>query len=276
MERQLKISILGSGSGGNAVLIETGESRVLVDAGFKPRVMAQRLRAIGVQPESVQAVIVTHEHIDHAKGVAGCVEKWNWSVYATAGTRMMCSDWIGFPIRIVEKNSTFSVGNLQVLSIPISHDATEPIGLVVTHAASGARAGILYDLGFVSESVSAALKDLEVLILESNHDEQMLRAGPYPFLVQSRIGGRMGHLSNRAAATAAAECVHPGLKHIVLAHLSENCNEPKVALKTVGDALRRTRFRGRLTASAQHVAAGPFIVGADEVSRFPAQLALTL
>ena len=268
--------MLGSGSGGNAVLIESGDSRVLVDAGFKPRVIAQRLRAIGVAPESVQAVIVTHEHTDHAKGVAGCVEKWNWMVYSTAGTRMMCSDWVDIPVQIVERNGTFSIGNLHVQSIPVSHDATEPMGIVVTHSASGARAGIVYDLGYVSPEISAALKDLEVLILESNHDEQMLRAGPYPFLVQARIAGRMGHLSNRAAAAAAADCVHPGLKHIVLAHLSENCNEPQVALKTVGDALRRTRFRGRLTASAQHAAAGPFTVGADEVSRFTSQLALEL
>ena len=270
----MKITILGSGSGGNSVLIESARCRVLVDAGFKPRVMAQRLRAIGVAPESVDGVIVTHEHTDHAKGVAGCVEKWNWTVYSTGGTRMMCSDWIGFPVQIIAKNGDFSVGDLSVRTIPVSHDATEPIGLVVTHCVTGARAGIVYDLGYVSETISAALNDLEVLILEANHDEQMLRAGPYPFMVQARIGGRMGHLSNRAAATTAADCVNAGLKHIVLAHLSENCNDPKIALKTVGDALRRTRFKGRLTASAQHIAAGPFTIGADEVSRFPAQLAL--
>lgn len=272
----MRISILGSGSGGNSILIESGECRTLVDAGFKPRVMAQRLRAIGVPPESIQSVIVTHEHIDHARGVAGCVEKWNWTVYSTAGTRMMCSDWIGIPVQAVERSGTFSLGNLHIQAIPVSHDATEPIGLVVTHSASGARAGIIYDLGYVSESISASLHDLDVLIIESNHDEQMLRAGPYPFMVQARIGGRLGHLSNGAAATAAVECVHPGLKHIVLAHLSENCNEPKAALKTVGDSLRRTRFKGRLTASAQHTAAGPFTIGADEVSRFPSQLALGL
>ena len=258
------------------MLIESGECRVLVDAGFKPRVMAQRLRAIGVQPESIQSVIVTHEHIDHARGVAGCVEKWSWTVYSTAGTRMMCSDWIGFPIEIVERSGRFAVGNLEVQAIPVSHDATEPIALVVTHPGTGARAGIVYDLGYVSDAITASLKDLDVLILESNHDEQMLRAGPYPFLVQARIGGRMGHLSNRAAAATAAECVHPGLKHIVLAHLSENCNEPKVALKTVGDALRRTRFKGRLTASAQHIAAGPFTIGEAERPGYPCQLALGL
>lgn len=272
----MKITILGSGSGGNAVLIESDECRVLVDAGFKPRVLAQRLRAVGVQPESIHGVIVTHEHTDHAKGVAGCVEKWSWTVYSTAGTRMMCSDWLGIPVQIVERSGTFSVGDLEIQSIPVSHDATEPIGLVVTHSITGARAGIVYDLGYVSETLSSALKNLEVLILESNHDEQMLRAGPYPFMVQARISGRFGHLSNRAAAAAAAECVHPGLKHIVLAHLSENCNEPKVALKTVGDTLRRTRFKGRLTASAQHITAGPFAIGTDDISRFPGQLALSL
>jgi phosphoribosyl 1,2-cyclic phosphodiesterase len=272
----MKISILGSGSGGNAVLVESGDCRLLVDAGFKPRVIAQRLRAIGVAPESIHGVIVTHEHTDHAKGVAGCVEKWNWTVYATGGTRMMCSDWIGFPVQIVERSGRFSCGDLDVETIPVSHDATEPVGLIVTHAVTGARAGIVYDLGYVSETVSASLKDLEILILESNHDEQMLRAGPYPFMVQARIGGKMGHLSNRAAATAAAESVNPRLKHVVLAHLSENCNEPKVALKTVGDALRRTRFKGRLTASAQHTMAGPFTVGMDDVGRFPGQLALSL
>ena len=270
----MKISILGSGSGGNAVLIETGESRVLVDAGFKPRVMAQRLRAIGVQPESVQAVIVTHEHTDHAKGVAGCVEKWNWSVYATAGTRMMCSDWIGFPIQIVEKSSTFSVGNLHVQSIPVSHDATEPIGLVVTHSASGARAGVVYDLGYVSDGISAALKDLEILILESNHDEQMLRAGPYPFMVQARIGGRMGHLSNRAAAAAAAGCVHPGLKHIVLAHLSENCNEASLAVRTVSEAMAPTKFRGKVHAASQSAVVGPFTPRMARCAPAPEQLNL--
>lgn len=272
----MRITILGSGSGGNSVLIESGECRVLVDAGFKPRVMAQRLRAIGVAPESVHGVIVTHEHIDHARGVAGCVEKWKWAVYSTGGTRMMCSDWTGFPVQIVEKTGVFSVGDLRMQMISVSHDATEPVGLVVTHSATGARAGIVYDLGYVSETIAASLKDLEVLIIESNHDEQMLRAGPYPFMVQARIGGRMGHLSNRAAAATAADSVNPGLKHIVLAHLSESCNEPGVALRTVGDSLRRTRFKGRLTASAQHTFAGPFTIGADEVGRLPAQLALSL
>ena len=276
VERLMNLWILGSGSGGNSVLIESGDCRVLVDAGFKPRVMNQRLRAIGIAPESIQSVIVTHEHWDHARGVADCANRWRWSLVSTAGTRMMCADWSGLPVQIVAKGSTFAVGDLEVRTIAVSHDATEPIGIVVTHLASGARAGIVYDLGCVTETVSAALRDLEVLILESNHDEKMLRAGPYPFAVQERINSRFGHLSNRAAARTASESVHSGLKHIVLAHLSERCNDPKLALKTVGDSLRRTRFKGRLTASAQNTPAGPFGVGAHEASRFTPQLQLAL
>ena len=244
--------------------------------------MSQRLKAIGIAPDSIQSVIVTHEHFDHAKGVAPCARRWNWSVVSTGGTRMMCADWSDLPdlpnqpIQIVGRDERFQLGDLDIQAVPVSHDATEPIGLVVTHSPSGARAGILYDLGCVTETVSAAIRNLDVLILESNHDEQMLRAGPYPFIVQERINSRFGHLSNRVAAEAAAESVHGGLRHIVLAHLSERCNDPKVALKAVGDSLRRTRFKGRLTASSQHSIVGPFGVGSGEPLIAGSQLALGL
>lgn len=237
--------------------------------------ISQRLKSIGVAPHSIQSVIVTHEHFDHCRGAGPCARRWNWSLIATGGTRMMCSDWTDVPIQIIDKNERFQIGDFDIQAIPVSHDATEPIGLVVTHS-TGQRAGIVYDLGCITEAVSSALRNLDLLILESNHDEQMLRAGPYPFIVQQRINSRYGHLNNRVAAGAAAESVHPGLKHIVLAHLSERCNDPKVALKTVGDSLRRTRFRGRLTASAQNIVAGPFEVGAPMFSRFQDQLTLSL
>jgi len=236
--------------------------------------MNQRLRAIDVAPASIQSVIVTHEHFDHARGVAACARLWNWSVIATGGTRMMCSDWTGLPIQIVERKSRFALGDFDVQTLPVCHDATEPIGLIVTDRQTGARAGIVYDLGCVTETVSSAIQHLEVLILESNHDEHMLRAGPYPPSVQARISGRNGHLCNRDAARAAADSVHAGLRHIVLAHLSEKCNDPKVALKATGDALRHTRFKGRLTASAQNLIAGPFTPGGEGPVARTAQLAL--
>ncbi len=116
----MQIWVLGSGSGGNAVLIQSGDCRFLIDAGFTPRVMNQRLRAIDVPPDSIQSVIVTHEHFDHAKGVAACARRWNWSVIATGGTRMMCSEWTELPIQIVERKSRFALGLFEVQTLPVS------------------------------------------------------------------------------------------------------------------------------------------------------------
>jgi phosphoribosyl 1,2-cyclic phosphodiesterase len=127
----------------------------------------------------------------------------------------------------------------------------------------------------VTESVSRALDKLDILVIEANHDEAMLRAGPYPPSLQRRIGGNFGHLSNRVAAQAASQSIHSGLNNIVLAHLSEKCNNPRTALNTVGEALRRARFKGRLTASSQHSVVGPFWTGAATGSSdAPVQLAL--
>ncbi len=274
----MRIWILGSGSAGNSLLIESNETKILVDAGFAPSVIRKRLGSIGFAPESIQKVVVTHEHSDHVRGAAACARKWGWTIVATGGTRMMCSDWTDVTVEIVECGARCGIGDLEIETIPVPHDATEPIGMVVTSATSGVRAGIVYDLGHVTETIAASLDRLDVLILESNHDEHMLRAGPYPFGVQSRIAGSHGHLSNREAARTASRCVHPGLGNIVLAHLSEKCNEPKVALTTVGDAVRKTRFRGRLTAAQQSGVAGPFGRGSSgRQPHLPAeQLALAI
>lgn len=272
----MNLWILGSGSSGNAVLVETGRSRVLVDAGFAPRILKQRLAVAGVAPESIEAVVVTHEHTDHVKGVAAAAVKWGWTVVSTAGTRMMCPDWKGLKMILTPRKSTIVIGDLQVETVPVAHDANEPIAVIVTSLAEGARAGIVYDLGYVGESVSRAMDRLDILVLEANHDEGMLRGGPYPASVQMRIGGRLGHLSNRAAAQTASQCIHSGLNNIVLAHLSESCNNPRTALRTVGDSLRRARFRGRLTAASQNRVAGPFSAGAGSRPTPPLQLALGL
>ena len=271
----MNLWVLGSGSSGNAVLIETGRSRILIDAGFAPRVLKRRLAVAGVEPESIEAVVVTHEHYDHAKGVAAAARKWGWTIVCTAGTRMMCPDWAGLKTILTPRKSTVTVGDFYLETVPVSHDANEPIGVIVTSVGEGVRAGIIYDLGHVPESVSKTLDKLDILVLEANHDEGMLRAGPYPPSVQKRIGGNFGHLSNRVAAQAASQSIHVGLNNIVLAHLSENCNNPRTALNTVGDALRRARFRGRLTASSQDRVIGPFCAGTrGEMVSAPVQLAL--
>ncbi len=271
----MKLWVLGSGSSGNAVLIETARSRILVDAGFAPRVLKRRLAVAGVAPESIEAVVVTHEHTDHVKGVAAAARKWGWTIVSTAGTRMMCPDWSGLRSILTPRKSSVVVGDFYLETVPVSHDANEPIGVIVTSLNEGIRAGIIYDLGHVTENVSRALDKLDILVLEANHDEAMLRAGPYPPSLQRRISGQFGHLSNRAAAQTASQSIHVGLNNIVLAHLSEKNNTPRTALKTVGDALRRAGFKGRLTASSQDGVVGPFTAGTSTgVASAPVQLAL--
>ncbi|MDQ3673324.1 MAG: MBL fold metallo-hydrolase [Gemmatimonadota bacterium] len=272
----MKLWVLGSGSGGNAVLVEAAGSRILVDAGFAPRVLKRRLTIAGVAPESIDAVVVTHEHNDHAKGVAAAAEKWGWTIVSTAGTRMMCPDWSGLRMILTPRTSSLEIGDFRLETFPVAHDANEPIGVIVTCISDGARAGIIYDLGYVTETVRRAMDRLDVLVLEANHDEGMLRTGPYPASVQSRIGGKFGHLSNRAAARTAGQCIHAGLNNVVLAHLSESCNDPRIALNTVGHALRRGRFKGRLTAASQNRVVGPFSAGTSSAAFAPLQLALGL
>lgn len=273
----MNLWVLGSGSSGNAVLVETERSRILIDAGFAPRVLKRRLAIAGVAPESIEAVVVTHEHGDHIKGVAAAARRWGWTIVATAGTRMMCPDWAGLRAILTPRKSAVVVGDFHLETVPVSHDANEPIAVIVTSLGDGTRAGIVYDLGHITESVSRSLDKLDILVLEANHDEAMLRAGPYPPSLQRRIAGNFGHLSNRVAARTASQSIHPGLNNIVLAHLSEKCNNPRTALNTVGDALRRARFTGRLTASSQHSVVGPFCAGLPSTaSDAPVQLALEL
>jgi phosphoribosyl 1,2-cyclic phosphodiesterase len=250
--------MLGSGSRGNAVLLETDGSRVLVDAGFPPRVLAQRLARVGVAPASIGAVVLTHEHTDHVRGVAAAATRWGWAIHATRGTIAGCADLVGRGVRILEPGVTSPLGEFDVVAVRAPHDAAEPVALVLTARQSGARAGIAYDLGHVTDGVRQAMRDLDLLVLEANHDPAMLRSGPYPPVVQDRIAGRHGHLANPDAAALAREVSHRGLSDVILAHLSQQCNRPALALGAVGEGLRRARFRGRLTASSQDDVAGPF------------------
>src|SRR4051812_17246778 len=273
----MNLWVLGSGSSGNAVLVQTERSRILVDAGFAPRVLKQRLAVAGVDPESIEAVVVTHEHTDHMKGVAAAAQKWGWTIVSTAGTRMMCPDWAGLRTILTPRKSAVMIGDFHLETVPVSHDANEPIAVIVTSIGEGSRAGIVYDLGHLTETVSRALDKLDVMVIEANHDEGMLRTGPYPPSVQARIAGKFGHLSNSDAAMLAGRSIHSGLNNIVLAHLSEQNNTPRTALGTVGDSLRRARFKGRLTAASQSTVVGPIHVGASMTSgQAPMQLALGL
>jgi phosphoribosyl 1,2-cyclic phosphodiesterase len=257
----VRVWVLGSGSAGNAVLLESGGTRILIDAGFPVRDLTARLAAIGVSGESIESAIVTHEHTDHVRGVCAAAKRWQWSVFASSGTIA------GYPLlrearaRPFAAGDVLEVGDLTVQTVRTPHDGTEPIAVLATARSSGVRAGIVYDLGHVPPSYRQTFERLDILVLESNHDEGMLRAGPYPPVVQARIAGAYGHLSNRRAAAFARDCVHAGLAQLVLAHLSERCNQPGIALASMRDGVADTRFRGALHAAAQREVCGPFTAG---------------
>lgn len=257
----MKLWVLGSGSRGNAVLLESERARVLIDAGFPMQVLAERLRAVGAAPESVEALVITHEHTDHVRGACAAAKRWKWAVYATEGTVAACPALAAAGARTFAAGSTVELTEIELASVPTPHDAADPVAFVATERATGRRAGIAYDIGHISAALRDALTELDVLVLEANHDEGMLRAGPYPPAVRARIAGSHGHLSNRAAAQLAAERAHRGLTHLVLAHLSDSCNDPGLAVRAVRDALGRTRFRGAVVAAPQHGVVGGFGTG---------------
>ena len=253
----MRLWVLGSGSRGNAVLLDCGESRVLVDAGFPIATLARRLADIGVPGESIEAAVITHEHTDHVQGACAAARRWGWALYATAGTVEACPELRDADVRTFEAGGTVALSSLRVETVPTMHDAAEPVAVIATAVRSGIRAAVAYDFGGSTEAVRKALGRLDLLVLEANHDEAMLAAGPYPPSVRRRIGGRTGHLSNRAAAELAQACAHGGLSSVVLAHLSDRCNDPAVAHAAVRDALARTRFRGVVSVAAQNDVLGP-------------------
>jgi phosphoribosyl 1,2-cyclic phosphodiesterase len=255
----MKVWVLGSGSRGNATVIDNGSTRVLVDAGFSSRELKHRFAVAGIHPESIEAVIVTHEHGDHASGAAIAARRWKWTMHATPGTIRGLPELDAVDVCAFEAGASFTVGTLSVLTVPTSHDATDPVAVVATDVASGTRAAVVLDLGRLTPHLRDAIRDVELLVLESNYDDQLLEQGPYPISVQRRIASVTGHLSNRQAAAIARTCAHAEMQHLVLAHVSEQCNTPDHALASVCTALARSRFGGRLCTAKQDTVIGAFV-----------------
>ena len=258
----MRMWLLGSGSRGNAIVLESGDTRVLVDAGFTASVLVGRMAIAGIAPEAISSVIVTHEHTDHVRGVRVLCERFGWKAHATAGTIAASRELAACSPTPFRAGDSLAIGDLDILTTRSSHDAAESVVLVATSRSSGARTGIAYDLGVVTQSVTDLMRDLDMLVLEANHDELMLHAGPYPASVRARISGRSGHLSNGRASQLARDVAHRDMRQVVLAHISEKCNTPRTALTDVGSAMSRTKFTGRLSAATQDRVAGPFEPGA--------------
>lgn len=249
----MRVTILGSGSRGNAILVEAEGVRLLVDAGFSGRDLERRLAAAEVDPASLTALLITHDHGDHTRGMGVAARRWGVPLYLTDLTRNVCRGLLDGTenVRAYSSAEPVEIGGLTVTPFLTVHDAVDPVAVTVTERATGDKLGIATDLGRATAPVRHALQRCHVLVLESNHDEILLRESHYPWSVKSRIGGSHGHLSNRAAAELARELYHDELSAVVLAHLSEAANDPHLARDVVGESLERLRYDGPLTVAPQ-------------------------
>lgn len=231
----IRFAILGSGSRGNATLVEYQGTRVLVDCGFNAREAVSRLTRLGVEPESLSAILVTHEHSDHLGGVARTARRLKVPVYMTHGTYAVWDDRDVPAVVRFSPHQAFAIGALQVAPYPVPHDAREPCQYVLS--GGGRRVGILSDAGHVTPHMRAVLSDCDALMLECNHDPELLRIGPYSPSLKRRVGGDLGHLSNPQAAALLRGLGIARLQHLVLTHLSETNNTPAHAREAVCTAL---------------------------------------
>ncbi len=259
----MKVAILGSGSRGNAIAVTAEGSTLLIDAGFGIRTLQRRAQAVGIDFASVVAVLLTHEHGDHARGATAVARTARCPIYASPGTlRALEVTLDGATTALLPSRRPVTIGPFTVHACRTSHDAAEPLALAIHWRNPQLRVGVAYDLGRATAAVRNLLSGVCCLIVEANHDDRMLRTGPYPVVVRERIAGPSGHLSNREAAELVGELLHDGLQTVVLAHLSDVCNRRELAADVVGAALRSQGFRGRMLVAEQDAPLGPFAVGA--------------
>lgn len=232
----LRFAALGSGSRGNATLVEAGGVRLLVDCGFTVREVQARCQRLDFDPASLDAVLVTHEHSDHIGGVARLARAYRLPVYLTRGTAAGTADWDGCEHQYISPHEAFRIGAMEVQPFPVPHDAREPCQFTFSH--DGRRLGVVSDLGHITPHVRDSLAECDALLLECNHDRHMLATGPYPEHLKRRIGGERGHLSNAQAAGLLRAVDRARLQHLVLTHLSEKNNTPALAREAACEALQ--------------------------------------
>ena len=237
LDYNLAICILASGSRGNAVYVSGGSTSILIDAGLSGIEIERRLNSKGLYPEDLDAILVSHEHTDHIQGVGVLSRRFNLPVFISSKTEKAAVSQLG-NVRVIknfECGSPFIINDLSIHPFSISHDAEDPSGFTVNQ--NGTKIGIATDLGIATSMVKEHLKGCSLLILEANHDEDMLINGPYPWPIKQRIKSRTGHLSNEASKNLLKEVQHDRLKYVILAHLSETNNTPQKALSEVGRAM---------------------------------------
>lgn len=238
---ELRFAPLFSGSSGNAIYVGTDRTNLLIDAGVSGSRVLDELKTVGVNPSDLDGILVTHEHSDHIKGVGVLARKLRVPIYATEGT------WAGMEAKlgkislnqqaIIQTESPFYIGDLDITAFPTPHDALEPCGFAFSNGC--ARFAIATDIGYAREGWMKYILGADAVLLEANYDPDMLTAGSYPFELKKRILSRKGHLSNDDAGAVAAKLVQSGVKQIILGHLSKENNFPELALRTVKLILRQ-------------------------------------
>ncbi|MFT3992560.1 MAG: MBL fold metallo-hydrolase [Luteolibacter sp.] len=227
----MRFAVLGSGSGGNATVVESGDRRFMVDAGLSAKQLAVRLRALEIDPASLDGIFLTHEHGDHVRGLKIFLKQFNVPVYATPATARVVREqgiengtW-----KIFEAGRPFRFFDAEVDPFAIQHDAVDPVGFVFHQ--NGKRLGLLSDAGFVTRSMTERLRSLTGLFVEANYDDDLLEADvKRPWSIKQRISSRHGHLSNRQVEELLREISHPALGRVVFGHLSSDCNQPSLVI----------------------------------------------
>lgn len=272
----MKVSVLGSGSRGNSTFLEAGNTRLLVDAGFSAKAIAERLAGLGIDPDSLDAIVITHEHSDHTSAVGVWARRHGTPIYMTDRTREACAKlWRGKETIVPYlPGRPFLIGDFRVEPFLTVHDAADPVGVALVDECTGLRVGIATDLGRPTAQIRLALSDCDFLVLEANHDEVLLHMSAYPASVKRRIRSSHGHLSNQAAARLAIELMHPRLAGVVLAHLSGQANRPDLARDVVGTALDKAGWTGLLEVARQDEATALFDIEELRYRSGPAQLSL--
>lgn len=232
----MQIHVLASGSSGNSVFIEMGGTGLLVDAGISARRIVKSLADIGKDPGQIQALLITHEHTDHIKGLEVLSRRYRIPVYARPAAWDAMGGKMNLPDGVQKLlGSGFEIGGVRIEPFKTSHDAADPVGFCFYKGRH--KCVVATDLGMISTSVADALANADAVVLESNHDIEMLNTGPYPYFLKQRIRGARGHLSNRDAALALAAIPRKNRMHVFLAHLSQENNNPDLAERTVAGIL---------------------------------------
>lgn len=254
----LQVSVLASSSNGNSALVATDRTRILVDAGLSRKETFERLAAIGVDPESLTAILITHEHSDHVTGLPAIAKKLGIPVYCSRLTAPAIP-WGEFQpkLELFQSGSSFPIGDIDVDSFTIPHDAVDPVGFSLR--SQGIKVSIATDLGYMPDSIRVHLQGSDLLLLESNHDLEMLKVGPYPWSVKQRVMGRMGHLSNEVACNFIREVLDSRTSTLILGHLSEHNNHPEIVRLMASQSLEERCLSPKLVVAEPGKATEAFV-----------------